>query len=177
MSLRFPLQETRTFRFSLHTSRLSLPWEVTIQWHCGAEICNGFTLCVAKKFFAIFVPTLSTTVARAARRVIENSRQTIKSCPVLLLCVRYIRWEREREREREIQRERERERYRERERERERERDGSDVTIVALKLAMNSHVPFAKNSHNWRWVYTFPCQKLALFFSPFTLPVSPFTER
>ena len=67
---------------------------------------------------------------------------------------------------------------RERERERCRERDGSDVTIVALKLAMNLHVPaFAKNSHNWRWVYTFPCQKLALFASPFTLPVSPFTER
>ena len=31
-------------------------------------------------------------------------------------------------------------------RERERERDGSDVTIVAL-MAMNLHVPFAKNSH------------------------------
>ena len=44
---------------------------------------------------------------------------------------------------------------------------------------MNLHVPFAKNLHNWRWVYTFPWQKLALFVSPFTLPVSPFmiTER
>ena len=41
-------------------------------------------------------------------------------------------------------------RERERERERDTERDGSDVTIVALKLAMNLHVPFAKNSHNWR---------------------------
>ena len=51
---------------------------------------------------------------------------------------------------------------REREREIQREIDGSDVTIVALKLAMN---------------YTFPCQKFALFVSPFTLPVSPFTER
>ena len=69
------------------------------------------------------------------------------------------------------------EREREREREIQREKDGSDVTIVALKLAMNLHFPFAKNSHNWRWVYTFPCQKLALFVSPFTLPVSPFTER
>ena len=43
---------------------------------------------------------------------------------------------------------RERERYRqtdrERERERERERDGSDVTIVALKLAMNLHFPLPK---------------------------------
>ena len=75
-----------------------------------------------------------------------------------ILCVRYFRWERERER------------YRER------ERDGSDVTIVALKLAMNT-LSLAKNSHNWRWVYTFPCKKFALFVSPFTLPVSPFTER
>ena len=40
---------------------------------------------------------------------------------------------------------RERERYREREREREREIDGSDVTIVALKLAMNLHFPLPKN--------------------------------
>ena len=39
---------------------------------------------------------------------------------------------------------------REREREIQREKDGSDVTIVALKLAMNLHFPFAKNSHNWR---------------------------
>ena len=35
-------------------------------------------------------------------------------------------------------------REREREREKERERDGSDVTIVALKLAMNSHFPLPK---------------------------------
>ena len=26
----------------------------------------------------------------------------------------------------------------------------------------------------WLWVYTFPCQKFALFVSPFTLPISPF---
>ena len=47
-----------------------------------------------------------------------------------ILCVRYFRWERERDTERE----------------RERDRDGSDVTIFALKLAMNLH---------------FPCQKFA----------------
>ena len=49
-------------------------------------------------------------------------------------------------REREIQTEREREREREREiqTERERERHGSDVTIVALKLAMNLHFPLPK---------------------------------
>ena len=49
-----------------------------------------------------------------------------------ILCVRYFRWARE------IQTERERER------ERETERDGSDVTIVALKLAMNLHFPLPK---------------------------------
>ena len=37
-----------------------------------------------------------------------------------------------------------RERDTDRERERERERDGSDVTIVALKLAMNIHFPLPK---------------------------------
>ena len=42
-----------------------------------------------------------------------------------------------------------REREREIQREREREKDGSDVTIVALKLAMNT-LSLAKNSHNWR---------------------------
>ena len=62
---------------------------------------------------------------------------------------------------------------RERERERERERDGSDVTIVALKLAMSLHFPLPKirtiamSSH-------FPLPKFAIFVSPFTLPVSPF---
>ena len=40
-------------------------------------------------------------------------------------------------------------RERERDTEREREKDGSDVTIVALKLAMNT-LSLAKNSHNWR---------------------------
>ena len=73
-------------------------------------------------------------------------------------------------------RERERERERERYRQTERERDGSDVTIVTLKLAMNSHFPLPK-IRTWRWAYTFPCQKFALLVSPFTLPVSPFTER
>ena len=41
-------------------------------------------------------------------------------------------------------RERERERERERYRQREREIDGSDVTIVALKLAMNLQFPLPK---------------------------------
>ena len=41
-------------------------------------------------------------------------------------------------------REREREREREKDTDRERERDGSDVSIVALKLAMNLHFPLPK---------------------------------
>ena len=68
-------------------------------------------------------------------------------------------------------------RERERERYREREIDGSDVTIVALKLAMNLHFPLPKIRTIGDELYTFPCQKFALFVSPFTLPVSPFTER
>ena len=62
-----------------------------------------------------------------------------------ILCVRCVRWEIE------IQ-----------------ERDGSDATIVALKLAMSLHFSLPKIL-TWRWVYTFPCQKFALFVSPFTL--------
>ena len=55
-----------------------------------------------------------------------------------------------------------RERDTERERETERERDGSDVTIVALKLAMNLH---------------FPCQKIAQLAMSlhFPLPNSHFS--
>ena len=81
--------------------------------------------------------------------------------------VREVLLVREREREREIQRERERERERERRKWRHhcRAKIGDEFTLS-----------LAKNSHNWRWAYTFPCQKFALF-SPFTLPVSPFTER
>ena len=40
-------------------------------------------------------------------------------------------------------------REREREREIQTDRDGSDVTILALKLAMNSHFPLPK-IRNWR---------------------------
>ena len=55
--------------------------------HCGAEIRNEFTLSIAKNFVPkIFSPSLYPLfqMARAARRVIENPRQMIKSCPVLL---------------------------------------------------------------------------------------------
>ena len=67
-----------------------------------------------------------------------------------------VRLERERERDREREREKERERVRER------EKVGDEVTLPLPKI------------RTWRWVYTFPCQKLALFVSSFTLPISPF---
>ena len=107
MSLRFPLPKIRTFRFSLHTSRLSLRGEVTM---------------VALKFAMII--------------------GSAEALPIL--CVRYFRCERERER------------YRQR------ERDGSDLTIVALKLAMNLHFPcqkFAQSAMSLR----FPLPKIRTF--------------
>ena len=60
-----------------------------------------------------------------------------------------------------------REREREREIQREREKDGSDVTIVALKLAMNLHIACQKFAQLAISLH-FPCQKFALFVSPFT---------
>ena len=81
-----------------------------------------------------------------------------------ILCVRYFRWERERERERERDTDRERERRKWRHH-------------CRAKIGDEFTLSLAKDSHNWRWAYTFPCQKFALFVSPFTLPVSPFTER
>ena len=77
-----------------------------------------------------------------------------------ILCVRYFWWERERERD--TERERDRRKWRHHFR----AKIGDEFTLSP-----------AKTSHNWRWAYTFPCQKFALFVSPFTLPVSPFTER
>ena len=45
------------------------------------------------------------------------------------------------------------------------------------KIGDEFALSLAKNLHNWRWAYTFPCPKFALFGPPFTLPVSPFAER
>ena len=77
-------------------------------------------------------------------------------------------------------RERERDTDREREREREREKDGSDVTIVALKLAMSFAPLLAKNVHLsiGEEFCAFPCQKICTSVFPllngaeFTLSVA-----
>ena len=76
--IHFPLPKIRTFRFSLHTSRLSLHGEVTI-------VALKFAMSSHFPLPKIFSPSLFLLfqMARAARRVIENPRQMIKSCPVL----------------------------------------------------------------------------------------------
>ena len=83
-----------------------------------------------------------------------------------MLCVRYIRCVCERERERDTQRER--------------EKEGSDITIVALNLAMIFALLLAKNVHLsiGDEFYAFPCQKICTSVSPllngaeFTLSVA-----
>ena len=72
-----------------------------------------------------------------------------------ILCVRCIRWERE------IQR----------------EKDGSDVTTVALKLAMSFALLLAKNVHLsvGEEFCAFPCQKFAPQFLPRLLNGAEFT--
>ena len=73
----FPLPKIRTFRFSLHTSRLSLHGEVTIV-ELNFAMSSHFPLpkISSSALFPLF------QMARATRRVIENPRQMIKSCPV-----------------------------------------------------------------------------------------------
>ena len=78
MSLHFPLPKIRTSRFSLHTSRLSLQGEVTI---VALKIAMSSHFPLPKFFSPSLFPLFQ--MARAARRVIENPRQMIKSYPVL----------------------------------------------------------------------------------------------
>ena len=125
MNSHFHLPKIRTFRFSLHTSRPSLHGEVTI---VALKFAMSSHFPLPKFFSPSLFPLFQ--MARAARRVIENPRQMNPAQSYIVREVLLVR-----EREREIQRER--------------EKDGSDVTIVALKLAMNLlamslHFPLAK---------------------------------
>ena len=61
MNLHFPLRKIRTFRFSLHTSRLSFRGEVTIV-ALKFAMSSHFPL---PKNFALFGPTLSNGASRA----------------------------------------------------------------------------------------------------------------
>ena len=76
MNLHFPLPKSRTIgdEFTLSLAQNShfsfLPSHFSSLpplrgHHCGAEIRNEFTLSIAKKFFALFVPPLSNGTSRA----------------------------------------------------------------------------------------------------------------
>ena len=101
------------------------------------------------KKVALFVPTLSR-MARAARRVIENSRQMIKFCPVYY-------------------RKRVRAAYFVREVHSVRERDRAcpkcapyfGRRVLRFSLLKNLHVRFSPLE--WRWLHTFRCQKRCTF--------------
>ena len=82
MNLHFPLPKIRTFRFSLHTSRLYLV-PSRRGHHCGAEIRNEFTLSIAKKCFALFVPPLSNGTSRATSDRKPKTNDQILPSPVL----------------------------------------------------------------------------------------------
>ena len=74
MILHFPLPKIRTFRFSLHTSRLSLHGEVTI---VTLKFAMSSHFPLPKKFSPSLFPLFQ--MARATRRVIKNPRQMTKS--------------------------------------------------------------------------------------------------
>ena len=80
MNSHFPLPKIRTSRFSLHTSRLSLHGEVTI---VALKIAMSSHFPLPNFFSPSLFPLFQ--MARAARRVIENPRQMIKSYPVLFV--------------------------------------------------------------------------------------------
>ena len=86
---------------------------------------------------------------RQNRRLDYRNVLIIGSAEALPLCVRYFGWERERERDTE----RERRKWRHH---------------CRAKIGDEFTLSLAKNSHNWQWAYIFPCQKFALFVSPFT---------
>ena len=85
MNLHFPLRKIRTLGDEL---TLSLAKNSHFSFlpsrrchHCDAEIRNEFTLSIAKKNFALFVPPLSKGTSRATSD--RKPMQMIKSCPVL----------------------------------------------------------------------------------------------
>ena len=83
MSLHFSLPKIRTFRFSLHTSRVSLRGEVTMV--ARAEICNEFTLSIAKNVFAFrLVPPLSNGTSCATSDRKPKSNDQILPSPIFL---------------------------------------------------------------------------------------------
>ena len=94
MNLHFPLPKIRTIgdeltlsfakksHFSfLHSHFPSLPSRRG--HHCGAKIRNEFTLLIAKKFFALFVPPLSNGTSRATSDRKPKTNDQILPSPIL----------------------------------------------------------------------------------------------
>ena len=130
-------------------------------WQNGVN-CDVFAQAQSSEIFNGCVPFHYGDVCRwamlpLATRKLKTLGNIIGSAEALpILCVRYIRWERERDTERE------------------REKDGSDVTIVALKLAMSFERLLAKNVHlsiDEEFCAT-PCQKFAPQFLPSWMALS-----
>ena len=119
--------------------------------HCGAEIRNEFTeshFPLPKFFRPLFSPSFKWHEPRDEWSKTQDKWSTwsnhVQSYYRKRGSASYIVREVRSVRERDAERERERER----EGEKETEIDGSDVIIVALKLAMSLHFPMQKKSHN-----------------------------
>ena len=80
MNLHFPLPKIRTFRFSLHTSRLSLHGEVTI---VALKFAMSSHFPLPKNFFALFVPPLSYVTSRATSDRKPKTNDQILPSPIL----------------------------------------------------------------------------------------------
>ena len=94
MNSHFPLPKFRTFgdeltlslaknsHFSFLPSHIpSLPSRRG--HHCGAEICNEFTLSIAKNIFALFVPPLSNGTSRVTSDRKPKTNDQILPSPIL----------------------------------------------------------------------------------------------
>ena len=168
MSLHFPLPKTRTFRFSFHTSRLFLHGEVTML----PILCVRYFWWEREREREREIDGSDVTIVALNWRWIytfpcPQFAQLVMSLHFPLPKIRTFRFSFT--------------------------LPVSSFTERSPWWRWNSHwkwrhpcrakigdeftLSLAKSSHNWRWAYTFPCPKLALFVSPFTLPVSSFTER
>ena len=94
MNLHFPLPKIRTIgdEFTLSLAKNShfpfLPLHFPSLpsrrgHHCGAEIHNEFTLSIAKKFFALFVPPLSNGTSHATSDRKPKTNDQILPSPIL----------------------------------------------------------------------------------------------
>ena len=80
MSLHFPLPKIRTFRFSVHTSRLSLHWEVTI---VALKLAMSSHFPLPKFFSPTLFPPLSNGTSRTTSDRKPKTNDQILPSPIL----------------------------------------------------------------------------------------------